>query len=85
MEPYAYTQDTSLPGDLVPPHDRENYPTKDCDWGIIEKYEEKKNNPKVLRARAKHGLSCSSAYWDLEGKRILTTSYDDRIRGEKIV
>ena len=33
------------------------------------------------RANFKHGKSCSSAYWDPWGRRILTTSYDDKLRG----
>ena len=35
----------------------------------------------LLRASFQHGKSCSAAYWDPWGRRILTTSYDDKLRG----
>lgn len=34
----------------------------------------------LLRASWKHGKSCSAAYWDPWGRRVLTTSYDDKLR-----
>lgn len=34
----------------------------------------------LLRSSWKHGKSCSAAYWDPWGRRILTTSYDDKLR-----
>ncbi|ORX40746.1 WD40-repeat-containing domain protein [Kockovaella imperatae] len=34
----------------------------------------------LLKASFQHGKSCSAAYWDPWGKRILTTSYDDKLR-----
>ena len=36
----------------------------------------------LLRASFQHGKSCSAAYWDPWGRRVLTTSYDDKLRGE---
>jgi hypothetical protein len=36
----------------------------------------------LMRASFKHGKSCSAAYWDPWGRRILTTSYDDKLRSE---
>lgn len=42
-----------------------------------------KNKDKgLLRASYQHGKSCSAAYWDPRGRRILTTSYDDKLRSE---
>lgn len=35
----------------------------------------------LLRASWQHGKSCSAAYWDPWGRRVLTTSYDDKLRG----
>lgn len=35
----------------------------------------------LLRASYQHGKSCSAAYWDPWGRRVLTTSYDDKLRG----
>ncbi|KAL7418571.1 hypothetical protein Q5752_007029 [Cryptotrichosporon argae] len=34
----------------------------------------------LMRAAYQHGKSCSAAYWDPWGRRILTTSYDDKLR-----
>ena len=36
----------------------------------------------LLRASLQHGKSCSAAYWDPWGRRVLTTSYDDKLRSE---
>lgn len=73
--------ETPVPG-LPPSHDEDNFVEQHFGWDAIDKYQAKKSNWKILRARAPHGLSCSSAYWDGAGSRILTTSYDDRIRGQ---
>jgi len=37
--------------------------------------------PATLRGTWMHGFSVSSAYWDPSGTRILSTCYDDHIRG----
>ena len=43
----------------------------------------KKGDGKALHRGAwQHGKSCSAAYWDPWGRRVLTTSYDDKLRGE---
>ena len=36
----------------------------------------------LLRASYQHGKSCSAAYWDPWGRRVITTSYDDKLRSE---
>ena len=36
----------------------------------------------MQRAAFQHGKSCSAAYWDPWGRRILSTSYDDKLRSE---
>ena len=33
-------------------------------------------------ASFEHGKACSSAYWDPSGTRLLSTSYDNLVRGE---
>jgi ABC-type uncharacterized transport system involved in gliding motility auxiliary subunit len=41
-----------------------------------------KGDGKALHRGAwQHGKSCSAAYWDPWGRRVLTTSYDDKLRG----
>lgn len=42
-----------------------------------------KSGKGLLRGVWKHGKSCSSAYWDPWGGRVLTTSYDDHLRGAR--
>jgi len=37
--------------------------------------------PATLRGAWTHGFSVSSAYWDPSGTRILSTCYDDHLRG----
>ncbi|KAJ9128273.1 hypothetical protein QFC24_000566 [Naganishia onofrii] len=39
-----------------------------------------KKHAGLLRAESAHEKSCSAAYWDPAGRRVLTTCYDDRIR-----
>ena len=81
MQPFDFEDGPKPAEGILPPHDSTNYPTKNCEWEAISDYETKHPKAKILRARAPHGLSCSAAYWDLSGKRVLTTSYDDKIRG----
>ena len=42
----------------------------------------RKTGDGIMRASYVHGKSCTSAYWDPWGRRILTTSYDDKLRSE---
>jgi hypothetical protein len=46
---------------------------------------ETKKGKGLLRGSWLHGKSCSAAYWDPWGRRVLTTSYDDRLRGESAI
>ncbi|KAG7530503.1 hypothetical protein FFLO_04993 [Filobasidium floriforme] len=80
MQPFEFEEGPKPAEGIEPPHDSETYPTQNCEWDAISEYEAKKPKARILRARAPHGLSCSAAFWDMSGKRILTTSYDDRIR-----
>lgn len=45
-------------------------------------YMESAKGKGLLRGSWLHGKSCSAAYWDPWGRRVLTTSYDDKLRGE---
>lgn len=56
------------------------------DYDAMEKYLNLPRNKGagILRASWLHGKSCTSAYWDPWGRRILTTSYDDKLRGEPL-
>lgn len=47
----------------------------------VVEFADSKKGKGVLRGMYKHGKSCSSAYWDPWGGRVLTTSYDDNLRG----
>lgn len=44
--------------------------------------DKKDGKPSTLRGSWTHGFSVSSAYWDPSGTRILSTCYDDHLRGE---
>jgi hypothetical protein len=81
MQPFDFEEGPEPAKGIAPPHDRANYPTRNCEWDAISEYETKNSKARILRARAPHGLSCSAAFWDMSGKRVLTTSYDDKIRG----
>ncbi|CDZ97239.1 WD40 protein [Phaffia rhodozyma] len=60
---------------------RPTYPTVFNDHSTIVEYQENKPNGNgLMRGLWRHGKSCSSAYWDPSGRRLLTTSYDDHIR-----
>ncbi|KAG8958736.1 hypothetical protein FRC03_008858 [Tulasnella sp. 419] len=56
-----------------------NYP-KTTEYEEVDKYLQSKKGPGLLRGTYVHGLSVSSAYWDPSGRRIVSTSYDDKLR-----
>ncbi|WVO12493.1 hypothetical protein L204_100093 [Cryptococcus depauperatus] len=58
----------------------ETNPTHETDYDAIVKYLGSAKGRGLMRAKWQHGKSCSSAYWDPWGRRILTTSYDDNLR-----
>jgi hypothetical protein len=49
----------------------------------VVEFADSKKGKGLLRGMWKHGKSCSSAYWDPWGGRVLTTSYDDHLRGQR--
>lgn len=53
----------------------------ETDYEELSKYLESKRGPGLLRAEHPHKLSVSSAFWDPSGRRIVSTSYDDTLRG----
>jgi hypothetical protein len=55
----------------------------EVDYDDVTEWMEDKNDgkPATLRGTWMHGFSVSSAYWDPSGTRILSTCYDDHIRG----
>lgn len=52
------------------------------DSEIVNKFRESKQGQGSLRGEWKHGKSVSSAYWDARGRSVVSTSYDDILRGE---
>ncbi|ADV24174.1 Conserved hypothetical protein [Cryptococcus gattii WM276] len=77
---------TSLPTppptatDEEPPSPPSTYPTVESDYHTVTSYLGSAKGKHLMRAKWQHGKSCSSAYWDPWGRRILTTSYDDNLR-----
>jgi hypothetical protein len=74
---------------LDPPADRpedalDTFPTSSIPVERIESYMQGSKGKGLLRASYEHGKSCSAAYWDPTGRRILTTSYDDKLRSRPI-
>ncbi|KAJ9125529.1 hypothetical protein QFC22_000490 [Naganishia vaughanmartiniae] len=57
------------------------YPTVLSEWDedVFPAMKTKKHTG-LLRGESAHEKSCSAAYWDPAGRRVLTTCYDDRIR-----
>ncbi|RXK39424.1 WD-repeat protein [Tremella mesenterica] len=56
------------------------YPTNVTSFESISSYLSTTKGKGLLRANYQHGKSCSAAYWDPWGRRILSTSYDDKLR-----
>lgn len=64
-----------------PAHDPSTYPTLNSSADIVDEYRASKAGKSMLKAAGPHALSCSSAFWDIYGKKVLTSSYDDHLRG----
>ncbi|WVW86016.1 hypothetical protein I302_108054 [Kwoniella bestiolae CBS 10118] len=60
--------------------DNDTHITSETPYEEVSKYMQSKKGQGLLRASWQHGKSCSSAYWDPWGRRVLTTSYDDKLR-----
>lgn len=56
------------------------FPTSSIGSEKVNSYLSSSKGKGLLRASYQHGKSCSAAYWDPWGRRILTTSYDDNLR-----
>ena len=50
------------------------------DSSTVSKYIESKKGKGTLRAEWRHDKSVSSAYWDPQGRQIVSTCYDDTLR-----
>lgn len=79
-QPDPIVKKESEDGDVMPR--LPTNPTSSIPFEQVDKYQSSAKGKGLLRASYQHGKSCSSAYWDPWGRRILTTSYDDRLRGE---
>ncbi len=60
----------------------ETHPTSSVGYEKVGQHLNSAKGKGLLRASFQHGKSCSAAYWDPWGRRVLSTSYDDRLRGE---
>ncbi|KAL1412140.1 hypothetical protein Q8F55_003143 [Vanrija albida] len=58
----------------------DTYPTSSVEHERVQKYMQTPKGKGLQRAAYQHGKSCSAAYWDPWGRRIVTTSYDDKLR-----
>lgn len=59
----------------------DTHPTSTVSYDRISTLMSSAKGKGLLRSSFQHEKSCSAAYWDPWGRRILTTSYDDRLRG----
>lgn len=59
-------------------------PESNIEVDRVVKYMDTSKGKGLLRGSWAHGKSCSAAYWDPWGRRVLTTSYDDKLRGESL-
>lgn len=58
----------------------DTYPSSSIGNEKVGNYLSSAKGKGLHRASFQHGKSCSAAYWDPWGRRILTTSYDDKLR-----
>lgn len=58
----------------------DTYPSSSIGSDKVGNYMSSNKGKGLHRASYQHGKSCSAAYWDPWGRRILTTSYDDKLR-----
>lgn len=65
-------------------HMREQAPRSgvlELELADVEKLDKIKWGTTTLRAECKHDKSVTAAYWDPRGRSIVSTSYDDILRG----
>lgn len=68
---------TDRPEDAI-----DTFPTSSIPVDRVQSYLQGAKSKGLLRSSYQHGKSCSAAYWDPTGRRILTTSYDDKLRSK---
>jgi hypothetical protein len=85
MEPYTVINPVDTDDDPLAMKSKPDVnctrPQYEADYEHFHKSLKLKNMAPLARAEYMHGKSCSSAYWDNWGSRLLTTSYDDKLRG----
>ncbi|KAH8833638.1 WD40-repeat-containing domain protein [Flagelloscypha sp. PMI_526] len=69
-----------VPEDMKAEKDTSSYPTTVVDSDVISNYLDSDDGKSALRAEWKHGKSVSSGYWAPDGRKLVTTSYDDTVR-----
>ncbi|ODN81496.1 hypothetical protein L202_01918 [Cryptococcus amylolentus CBS 6039] len=76
----ATTIDDSKPPTPPPSALLRTEPVGVSDYDAVSTFMGTKPGKGLMRGKWQHGKSCSSAYWDPWGRRLLTTSYDDTLR-----
>jgi hypothetical protein len=68
--------------DIKPSFDESpsTHPSSTIPYERVEALSSSAKGKGLMRASWQHGKSCSAAYWDPWGRRVLTTSYDDKLR-----
>lgn len=74
------TPPPSVKGEDGDPSRINTYPSSSIGSEKVNNYLSSTKGKGLHRASYQHGKSCSAAYWDPWGRRILTTSYDDKLR-----
>ena len=67
-------------GAIPSPHNSDD--VQEADFNVVGRFLASKRGATTLRGEHSSQKSTSSAYWDPSGRRIVSTSYDDTLRGE---
>lgn len=54
--------------------------TVDFDLDVVDNFVQSAKGKGTLRGEHEHQKSASSAFWDPQGRQIVSTSYDDTLR-----
>ncbi|QRW26986.1 WD repeat-containing protein [Rhizoctonia solani] len=71
LKKVEFTVEKSEDGDNAAP---------ESNWDDVQEYLGTRDGPKCLWGEWRHRQSVSSAFWDISGRRIVSTSYDDTLR-----
>lgn len=76
---------SQIPVLIVPDEDdmpsRHGPPLCEADNDVVKEFLDSSAGKSTILGEFAHGHSASSAYWDPSGRRIVSTSYDDYLRG----